>query len=85
MLFFGDALIDVPMLAMGTADVASNAYSYGVHMTPLARENLKIADPKSKIMYTPGSAPKAFLKLLRAYSKGQPIAALQHAKIVEPQ
>lgn len=83
-LFFGDALIDVPMLAMKRNKLVRESYAYGVHMTPLARENLKISDPGSKIVHFPGSAPKAFLKILKAYTKGRPIEARQHAKIVEP-
>lgn len=83
-LFFGDALVDVPMLSLDTTPLTNTSYSYGVHMTPLARENMKIEDPKSKIVHFPGSAPKAFRDIIKAYATGNPIAAQQHAKLVEP-
>lgn len=70
MLSFGDASVDIPLLTMKPHNVTQH-FSYGLHLTPLARNTLALFREEKRVHTVPtlleGSAPQSIYKVLRAY------------------
>lgn len=64
-LFFGDALIDIPMLTLDLKGIASKR-AFGINLTPLARKFIRDNEIQDNVVALSGHSSKSVLTVLQS-------------------